>query len=160
MRKSLTFLLALFAWAAACSDGSIPVTLIPPGPSDPGGPTQDGLGSETSSPATTSTPIGSGGQGTTTTVTTSTTACAPEGMPCSVPSDCCAGTCSAANVCISTCGNPGDTCSATALCCDPDAACEQSGPQTVCCILMGGSCQADSDCCASSPTCVIGACGN
>jgi hypothetical protein len=25
---------------------------------------------------------------------------------------------------------------------------------------MGGSCQADSDCCASSPTCVIGACGN
>ena len=71
MRKTLSFL-GFLAIAAGCSNGSQPATLIPPGPADPGGPSQDMLGSATSSPI----PTGAGGQGTT---VTKAPVCSPSG---------------------------------------------------------------------------------
>jgi hypothetical protein len=152
--KGMLFILGILAaaggYAAGCSDGTELPTLIPPGPSDPGGPSQDGIGSSGPSTTSSSASAGTGGQGTTSS-STSTSTCLPDGATCVIAANCCNNACNS-NVCgAPACSDLGESCG---TCCDPNAACEAGS----CCMPLNATCETDADCCTSAPNCVIGAC--
>ncbi len=113
MRK-IFFFVGLFVAMASCSEGITPATLIAPGPSDPGGPGSELVGSRISTGA---------GQGTGTLTFTVTgtggmdtgPSCGANFTNCSDNEDCCSETC-IENVCL-TCGDPGAGCDETLPCC-------------------------------------------
>ena len=75
------------------------------------------------------------------------------GTSCSSSSSCaaglvCATTGANAGTCVASQPTVGNTCSGASDCLAPNIIC---GPQNTCCVVEGGSCQSNSECCAADP---------
>jgi hypothetical protein len=150
MKRTLLFLLGILA-AASCSTGTEPPTFVGIGPSDPGGPSQDGLGSPGSGG---STEAGAGGQSTNTFTTTTTPICAQDGDVCTSGTECCSGLCNNDICGPPACAGLAMACGGAVTCCDPNSTCEQA----LCCMPNGATCLTAADCCPSAPVCSSGSC--